>query len=247
MPEGKKERSGGLWLQTLLISAGAAVAAATIVPMIWAPGTIFATAMTPVIVALASEALRKPVERVSTVAPRVTRRTGGAVAARRFEPAPAARTREAERVGARGEGPEGFDPLPPHLRDRALAPRGEDPYGLRQSERRRPRLKIALATGAAAFFVAAGVVTASELALFGGSVSGERGRTTLFGGEKKASDGDSRRSQDERDATPTATPQSEATPQPAATPTPGAEATPVPSATPTPAPTEPPATPTPAP
>jgi hypothetical protein len=74
MPDEKKERSGGLSLQTLLISAGAAVAAATIVPLFWEQGTLFATAMTPVVVALVSEALRKPVERVSAVAPRVARR-----------------------------------------------------------------------------------------------------------------------------------------------------------------------------
>ena len=34
--------------------------------------------------------------------------------------------------------------------------------------------------------MAAAAVTASELALFGGSVSGERGRTTLLGGQTKA-------------------------------------------------------------
>jgi len=195
--------------------------------------------MTPVIVALVSEGLRKPVERVSTVAPRVARRTGTGAALRRFDP-DAARTREPQRVGARGEGPERFEPPPP---------RREDPYGLRRAERRRPRLRIALVTGALAFFAAAAVVTASELALFDGSVSGERGRTTLFGGDRQASTDDRNRSEDDRRATPTATPQDEASPEPTATqtPTPEPEATPTPSATPTPAPTEPAPTPSPAP
>src|SRR5919202_1583253 len=129
MPE-PKQSGGGLSLQTLLISACSAVAAATIVPLIWEQGTLVATAMTPVIVALVSEALRKPVERVSAVAPRVARRTGTGAAVRRFDP-DAARTRDHAEVGARGRGPERFEPLPEHLRDEAPSVRSDDPYGLR--------------------------------------------------------------------------------------------------------------------
>jgi hypothetical protein len=199
--------------------------------MIWEQGTIFATAMTPVVVALVSEGLRKPVQHVSTVAPRVTRRSGTGAAVRRFEPA-AARTRDPERIGARGEGPERFDPLPPHLRDDAPSVRDDDPFGLRKASKTpRPRLKIALVTGLLAFFIAAAVVTASELALFGGSVSSDR-KTSLFGGQKSSSNA----AKDE-EATPTATPEDgEATPTPEATetPAPTATATPTPSATATP-------------
>ena len=233
MPEDHKQSGGsGLSVQTLIISALAAVAAATVVPMFWEQGTIIATAMTPVVVALVSEALRKPVERVSTVAPRVARRSGTGAAVRRFDPA-AARTREPERVGARGDGPERFDPLPPGRRGDAPPPRGADPFGLRAADRpRRPRLKIALITGALAFVIAAAVVTASELTLFDGSVGSDR-RTSLFGGEKRST------AQDERDeeATPTATPDAEATPTPEATPPPEGEATPAPTTTPEPTPT----------
>src|SRR4051812_49538849 len=102
MADEPKQKSGGLSTQPLLISAAAAVAAATIVPMIWERGTILATAMTPVIVALVSEGLRKPVETVSSVAPRVARRSGTGAALRRPEPAAAA-THDPERFGARGE------------------------------------------------------------------------------------------------------------------------------------------------
>lgn len=233
--EPEQKSSGGLSVQTLLISAVAAVAAATVVPMIWEQGTIFATAMTPVVVALVSEGLRKPVQHVSTVAPRVARRSGTGAAVRRFEPE-AARTRDPERVGARGEGPERFDPLPEHLRDDAPAARGDDPFGLRKAQRTpRPRLKIALVTGLLAFFIAAGVVTASELALFGGSVSSDR-KTSLFGGQKSSSGA----ANDQDEATPTATPDEEATPTPEATetPAPTATATPTPEATATPVPTQ---------
>jgi hypothetical protein len=248
MPDEKKEsRGGGLSLQTLVISATAAAAAATIVPLFWEQGTLFATAMTPVIVALVSEALRKPVEHVKTVAPRVARRSGTGAAVRRYEPE-AARTRDPSCVGARGRGPERFEPLPPHVRDETPAPRSDDPFGLRAADRRRPRLKIALVTGVLAFFIAAVAVTASELALFGGSVSGERGRTTLLGG-KTSADKREERPQREEEETPTATPDAEATPEatptvtpeatPTVTPVPEGEATPVPptpTATPVPTP-----------
>ena len=217
MPERQKEKSGGLSLQTLLISAAAAVAAATIVPMLWEQGTIVATAMTPVIVALVSEGLRKPVQHVSAVAPRVARRSGTGAAVRRYEPA-AADTRHPERMGARGDGPERFEPLPRHLRDEAPAVSDDDPFGLRRRDRRGPRLKIALITGLLAFLIAAAVVTASELTLFGGSVSSNQ-RTSLFGGKKSTS-------------------KKEATPTPTATETPqDATPTPTPSGTPTPTPT----------
>lgn len=245
MPEEKKERSGGLSLQTLLISAAAAVAAATVVPLFWQRGTVIATAMTPVIVALVSEALRKPVEHVSSVAPRVTRRSGTGAAVRRYEP-DSARARDAAEVGARGRGPERFEPLPPHLREDTPARRSDDPFGLRKAESRRPRLKIALVTGVLAFLVAGAAVTASELTVFGGSVSGERGRTTLLGGKSKAEKRQEERQ--EQDATPTATPEESQTPEPTPTataapeetavPTPEATATPLaPEATATPVPT----------
>src|SRR3954449_5631459 len=141
MPEAPKEKSSGLSIQTLLISAAAAVAAATVVPLIWERGTIIATAMTPVIVALVSEGLRKPVQHVSAVAPRVTRRSGTGAAVRRFDPS-AAETRHPEHVGSRGDGPERFEPLPADARGGAPAVSEDDPFGLRQAGRR-PRLKIA--------------------------------------------------------------------------------------------------------
>jgi hypothetical protein len=245
--EPEQKSGGGLSIQTLLISAAAAVVAATVVPMIWERGTIIATAMTPVIVALVSEGLRKPVEHVSAVAPKVTRRSGTGAAVRRAEPA-AVRTRDQARVGARGEGPERFEPLPPHMRDDAPSVRDDDPYGLRKASKApRPRLKIALVTGALAFFIAAGVVTASELALFGGSVSSDR-RTSLFGGQKSSSSSSDEDKKTDEQASPTATPEDgEATPTPEATETPAPSATPTPTPSATATPVQPSVTITPAP
>jgi hypothetical protein len=231
--------SGGLQIQTLLISAVSAVAAATIVPMFWARGTVIATAMTPVIVALTAEALRRPVQKVSAVAPKVT----------------AVRQRVAIPVRGRPHGsvdddPHDFDPV---VDDRVDEPvRGvsaDDPFGLRTPQRR-AWWKVGIATGLLAFVLAAGVVTASELTIFGGSVSGDGGRTSLFGGSTKKSSSSesdteksSSKSSGEATATPTATPTAAATATPTATPTATATAT----ATPTPGvgSTAPTATPTP--
>jgi hypothetical protein len=215
--------SGGLQIQTLLISAVSAVAAATIVPMFWERGTVFATAMTPVIVALVAEALRRPVEKVKAVAPKVTAVKPRATVPVRGRP-----------HGAIADDPHDFDPVPDGRVDEPV--RGvsaDDPFGLRQPQRR-PWWKIGLITGLLAFVLAAGVVTASELAVFGGSVSGDRGRTTLFGGSSsKASKSDSKSDE----AKPSSTPTSKATPAPTATATPSATPTPQATATATPAPT----------
>jgi hypothetical protein len=183
---------GGLSLQTLAISACASVAAAIVVPLIWAAGTLFAAAVTPVVVALVSEALRRPVHTIRRVAPRVVRRTPPAAPAERH-----------------------FEPLDP------MTPEGgvsrDDPYGLRRAHRR-PRWKVALITGVLAFVIAAAAVTASELTVFGGAVSGEKSRTSLWGGAP---------------AKPSASP----SPSPAATASPAASATPSPSPVPTVTPT----------
>jgi hypothetical protein len=218
----KSESGGGLSITTLLISAVGAVAAATIVPLFWQRGTLIATAMTPVIVALVSEALRKPAEKITAAAPLVARRSATGAAVRRFDPA-AARTRHPESVGARGRGPERYDPEVPQG---GVSP--DDPFGLRKAAApRRPWWKIGLVTGLLAFVIGAGVVTASELTVFGNSVSGAgHGKTSLFGGSSK---------HHKADATPTPAPDASATPSA----TPAGTATPAPTetATPTPSPT----------
>ena len=202
----EKEKSSGISIQTLVISSAAAVAAAVIIPTFWERGTLVATAMTPVIVALVSEGLRRPAEKITAVTPLVVR------------PRP------------RG-GPESFDPLPPAERVEEPAPAEQDPFGLRERPPLRRHWRLAVATGVAAFVVAVGALTVSEL-VFGGPATRDSGRTTFFG-------------RSEATPTPTATPEAttEATPTPEVTPTPtdtaeptatpGApEATPAPTVTP---------------
>jgi len=224
-----EKQKSGISFQTLVISALAAVASAVVVPMIWERGTLVATAMTPVIVALVSEALRKPAERISAVTPKVaTRRSGSGV--------PVQSPHSAER----------FDPLPADERAAAPPPRSDDPFGLRARRGPAPHhWRLALATGAAAFAVAVGVLTVSEL-VFGGPATRDDGRTTFFGG---------RETRDE-EPTPPATPtptateeaQPEETPPPAPTASPAPTPTPTPTATvaPPPSPQEAPPAPTPA-
>ena len=77
----RKDSGGGLSLQTLLLSSLGATAAAIIVPMFWERGSLIATAVTPIIVAVVVEALRRPAQVITTAAPRVTRRSGTGVGA----------------------------------------------------------------------------------------------------------------------------------------------------------------------
>ena len=65
-------------LGTLLIAAVSAVAAATVVSRLWQPGTVMATAMTPVLIALVKEALERPAKRVSSLTVRAPRVPGEA-------------------------------------------------------------------------------------------------------------------------------------------------------------------------
>ena len=208
-------KSSGISLQTLVISSAAAVAAAVIIPTFWEQGTLVATAMTPIIVALVSEGLRRPAEKITAVTPKV--------ASLRARPV----TSEPE--------PEPFDPLPPTERDLAPSARPDDPYGLRtRGLRPKPHhWRIALATGLAAFAIAVVGLTASEL-VFGGPATRETGRTTIFGGADR-NRADEAEETPEATTTPsaTATPEAEETPVP--TPTPTATPIPTPTATPPPA------------
>jgi hypothetical protein len=205
------EKSGGLSVTTLLIASASAAAAAIVVPLIWEGGGVVAAAITPIVVALTSEGLKRPVQKVQTVG--VWRRTPQGTVIRQ----PVGRD---------------FEPLDPEEERWEVEPeRADDPFGLREPPRRvvftRRRVKVALITAALAFLIAAAVVTVSELAIFGDSVSTSH-RTTFFGGSraKKA------------DATPTpaATPKPGTSATPAPTGTPAATATPRTTATPTPTP-----------
>jgi hypothetical protein len=206
-PEKQTQGGSTLSIQTLVISSLAAVAAAIVVPMFWERGSLLATAITPIIVAIVSEALNRPAKVITKVTPKVVpRRTATGAALRSEQPTG---------VGARGDGPE------------QLPPRREDPFGLYEEERPRRRFpwKLAIVTGLLAAVIGAAVVTASELAVFGHQIGNTNRSTGLLGGRSSQST-----------ATPTATPTAteDATEEGTETPTPTATESATPTATATP-------------
>jgi hypothetical protein len=214
----EKRTQGGLSPRTLLIAGTASAVAALVIPLIWRPGTVFAAAMTPIVVAIVTEMLRRPVETVSSVAARRSPR-GAEVLDEPFD--------------------EPFDPLaPPSAEELETLP--DTTTGRRVVHRRRPltarQWKLALATGLVAFAAVAAVFTASEL-LAGDAVSGGA-RTTFFGGaegqRERDEPRDEQRERRKEEPTPTPTPTPTATAEATATP----EATVAPQAAPTTTPTQ---------
>ena len=136
-----------------------------------ARGSLIATAITPIIVAIVSEALNRPAKVITAAAPKVTRRSATGAALRSEQPTG---------VGARGGGPE------------QLPPRREDPFGLYEEEKPRRRFpwRLAVITGLLAAVIGAGVVTASELAVFGHQIGNTQRSTGLLGGKSEQEHGD---------------------------------------------------------
>jgi hypothetical protein len=168
MPD-RRSGDGGSRLspQTLIVASLASLTAAILTSHFWRGGTPIAAALSPVIVAVASELYSRPARRISEFSSRATTRSRAA------RNAPAERERVS--VGARSRSEER-----PQLREPEL---GSGPIRVYRSEAvgcRRFHLKVVLATAAIAFVIAAAVLTLPEL-VFGGSVA-SHGRTTFFGG-----------------------------------------------------------------
>jgi hypothetical protein len=173
MAPSNRQGGGGLSLRTLTIASLASLTAAIVTREFFPPGTVYASALTPVVVAAVSELLNRPVDRVSTL--REQRRTMVLEAARSERSNPL-RGAPDFAVGA-----EGIDEEPPSNGHR----RGRDPLEgvtLHARSARRGILhpKLWIATGLVAFVIGAAVLTLPEL-IFGGAVATKH-RTTLFGG-----------------------------------------------------------------
>ena len=172
-------KGGGLSVRTLAIASLASAAAATVVSRVFPPGTVYASAFTPVIVAAVSELLNRPVDRVTSL--REQRRT----LIRQQRATETSRVLGEEPNPLRGapsfaQGAEGFDDEPTAGNGHRT---GGDPLeGVRIHGRRRRVLhpKVWIATGLIAFAVAVAALTLPEL-IFGGAISSHHG-TTLFGG-----------------------------------------------------------------
>lgn len=213
---------------TLGLAALGSVVAALVTSQLWAQGTVISAAVTPVIISLFKDGLRRPVQRASAVGARAATASKGSLAiassrgagrpvmrprrtraadepgapwpARPGEPGPNGATRpEADQNGAPRPGPNGDAP--------PAGARGPRIY----RRRGRPRLRIALVTGILAFVIAALALTIPELVL--GGAPGRDGGTTFFGGGDQVADESG--SSDSEEPSPTdGSPPSEAQPAP---------------------------------
>jgi hypothetical protein len=168
MRTAKEPAPSGLSVTTLAIASVSSIAAAVVIHKFWKGGAILGAGLTPVIVAIVSETLRKPTRAITSI--RTERRD---------------RSRVARRT------PDGVPTAPPPELERA------DPFGIWQESTRpsawdrikgRP-LKIALATGVAAFAIGALLVTGTQLVLGdggGGDGGGGGSRLIYVPGEKKS-------------------------------------------------------------
>ena len=225
MPDRRSSNGGNhLSPQTLIVASLASLTAAIVVSTFWQGGTPIAAALTPVVVAIASELYSRPARRISELGARAAERTRARQGARYEAP------REHVRVG--GGPPRRLQDDRPPLSE-PDAPGPIRVYRSQSAGRRRIHLKAAIATAAVAFAIAAVVLTVPEL-VFGGSVA-SHGKTTLFGGSTHKS-----RSKSKTQTTPSTTTPTSSTPTQTSTTTtpsaPPAQTTPqttTPSATPT--------------
>jgi hypothetical protein len=180
----KDNRPGsGISLQTLIIASLASAAAAFAASRIWGTGTLISAAATPVVVALVSEFLRRPVQTVATTAKKVPT----------VQTLPAVRTRtiaapeDPDRVNGDptipAEPPSPSVPARPRRRvepPAAITPNVEPIKYYGKADTWRPRWRPALATGLVAFAIVVALYTLPDL-LAGRSITGNGQPTTFFG------------------------------------------------------------------
>ena len=172
LPTAEREEERRLNTRTLTIASVASASAAAVTSQLWIAGTWIAAALTPVLVALISEALHRPTERVAR--------------AWTSEREPRASTTRRAQTATRGE--------PAAVTGSAGPVRvyRQTQRGVTESERGRPTLagrgipwRAVLLTAAAAFAIAIATITVVDL-VSGGSVGRGSGRTTLFNTSKKS-------------------------------------------------------------
>jgi len=149
-----REEERRLNLRTLVFASIGSASAAIVTSQFWIAGTPIAAAMTPVIVALVSELLHRPTEKI---AERFTAETDALPEAAGAGPPP--------RSEARGPGPPARDVT------FYTAPKRQLPW------------RTILITGALAFVIGAAVLTLPEL-IAGQSLGKGDGRTSILGGNR---------------------------------------------------------------
>ena len=173
----------GLSLQTLVIASLSSLAAAIVVHEFWQGGAIVGAAVTPVIVALVGEGLRRPVQVIQTT------RTRRDVPVRDPGLPPESRARPSEdRFGI-------WEAERPSWHERLSG----------------KHLKIAIATGLVAFGIAAFFLTGAEL-VFGGGSGGDK-FTIVPGKQRKHDNGDKSSEKTQTQTEPTGEEQSQTAPE----------------------------------
>ena len=171
-----RKGGGGLSVRTLLIASAGSLTAAVVTSRLFPPGTIYASALTPVIVAAVGELLSRPADRVTEL--RRQRRSLVLEASRAPLGEEGAALRGAPEF-ARGAAAD------EELVASTNGNRHEPPIRIHGRRSRLLHPKVWIATGLVAFAIAAAVLTLPEL-LFGGAVATTH-RTTFFGGGRGAS------------------------------------------------------------
>jgi hypothetical protein len=239
-PRTQREEEQRLNLRTLVIASAASATAALVTSRLWIAGTWIAAAMTPVLVTLISEILRRPTERIArgvTVDRPALPDPEAPPPARIAPPQSGAADRVAQRL--RGED----RPLPDPDAPRRAAPPAPTRVYRSEAARAAPRRRkiaysVVFGTAALAFVIGVLALTVPEL-IAGSSVGKNDGRTTFFGGSKQKKDSGNGSSQTPTD-TNTDTTETEEQP----TTSTEEETTPETETTTTPTPAEPPGEPT---
>jgi hypothetical protein len=191
-PRSSREEERRLNVRTLVIASAASATAALVTSRLWIAGTWIAAALTPVIVALVSEMLVRPTERIARSL------TTDSPALPDPEAPPAAARRVAERM--RGEALPDPEAPRPMVGERRIY-RSE---AAQARPRRRRKIAYGLVFGTAGLAFVIGVLALSTGELLAGGTVGENDRrTTLFGGGKKSSQQEEQRQQTTPDRTET--------------------------------------------
>jgi hypothetical protein len=166
-------------VQTLIVASVASAVTSFTVSKIWGPGTLFSAAATPILVALISELVRRPVRQVGATAK-------VAVAPLRYRPPTGSDTLVAPSPPAPGIDPSDpnsrrspFPPPPTPQAETQWMPAAAAPAAAERPVG--PRWRLVLATGLLACMIVIGLFTALDV-LAGQSITGNGDSTTYFSG-----------------------------------------------------------------
>jgi hypothetical protein len=164
-------------VQTLIVASVASAVTSYTVSRLWGPGTLLSAAATPILVALISELVRRPVVGVSSTAQKV------AVAPLRHRPS--TRAHDVPPPSAAAPAPEQPRHPPPPAQpgspasEEQWSPAGPPP--VIEEPRARPRWRLVLVTGMLACLIVVGLFTALDV-IAGRSITGNGNSSTYFSG-----------------------------------------------------------------